>query len=267
MIVVCLHRFGLAARPWSTDWRGISPPFLLSGRRRGRGRARDVAERILSIFIDESGDFGAYDRRAPYYLVTMVLHDQDCDISGNIRALNDCVSRLGYPFHAIHTGPLIRRESVYAGDLMTARKSLFNALFNFARRLDFQYICLPLRKGEAMCGEALMSKLARLLDEKLQSMQDFFARYGRVIVYYDNGQVELTRVLKNVFGNFYIDAEFRRVKPSDYKLFQVADLMCTLELLSLKADSGSFSNSEKEFFTSVRDFKKNYLKPALKKKS
>ena len=225
-----------------------------------------MAERILSIFIDESGDFGAYDRRAPYYLVTMVLHDQDCDISGNIRALSDCVSRLGYPFHAIHTGPLIRRESVYAGDLMTARQSLFNALFNFARRLDFQYICLPLRKGEAMCGEALMSKLARLLDEKLQSMQDFFARYGRVIVYYDNGQVELTRVLKKVFGKFYIDAEFRRVKPSEYKLFQVADLMCTLELLSLKADSGSFSNSEKEFFTSVRDFKKNYLKPVLKKK-
>ena len=225
-----------------------------------------MAERILSIFIDESGDFGAYDRRAPYYLVTMVLHDQDCDISGNIRALNDCVSRLGYPFHAIHTGPLIRRESVYAGDLMAARKSLFNALFNFARKLDFQYICLPLRKGEAMCGEALMSKLARLLDEKLQSMQDFLARYGRVIVYYDNGQVELTRVLKKVFGNLYIDAEFRRVKPSDYKLFQVADLMCTLELLSLKADSGSFSNSEKEFFTSVRDFKKNYLKPVLKKK-
>ncbi len=225
-----------------------------------------MAEKILSIFIDESGDFGAYDRRAPYYLVTLVLHDQDCDISGNIRALNDCVSRLGYPPHAIHTGPLIRRESVYAEDLMTARKSLFNALFNFARKLDFKYICLPLRKGETMCGEALMSRLARLLAEKLQSMRDFFVRFSRVIIYYDNGQVELTKVLKNVFSGFFTDVEFRRVKPAEYKLFQVADLMCTLELLSLKADSGSFSNSEKEFFSSVRDFKKNYLKPALKKK-
>ena len=73
-------------------------------------------------------------------------------------------------------------------------------------------------------------------------------------------------MLKNVFSGFFSDVEFRRVKPAEYKLFQVADLMCTLELLSLKADSGSFSNSEKEFFSSVRDFKKNYLKPALKKK-
>ncbi len=246
---------------------GNFPAFFIAYARRGAaGRVCGVAEKILSIFIDESGDFGAYDRRAPYYLVTMVFHDQDCDITGNIQALNDCMSRLGYPFHAIHTGPLIRRESVYAEDLMTARKSLFNALFNFSRKLDFKYICLPLRKGETMCSEALMSKLARLLDEELQSMQDFFARYSRIIIYYDNGQVELTRVLKNVFSGFFSDVEFRRVKPAEYKLFQVADLMCTLELLSLKADSGSFSNSEKEFFSSVRDFKKNYLKPALKKK-
>ena len=32
-----------------------------------------------------------------------------------------------------------------------------------------------------------------------------------------------------------------------------------------KAESNSFSRSEQEFFCSVRDFKKNYLKPLLKK--
>ena len=30
----------------------------------------------LSIFIDESGDFGPYAKHSPYYLVTMVFHDQ-----------------------------------------------------------------------------------------------------------------------------------------------------------------------------------------------
>ena len=34
----------------------------------------------LSIFIDESGDFGVYDYKSPYYMVSMVLHDQQVDI-------------------------------------------------------------------------------------------------------------------------------------------------------------------------------------------
>ena len=43
-----------------------------------------MAEKILSVFIDESGDFGPYDFHAPFYLVAMVLHNQDVDISKNI---------------------------------------------------------------------------------------------------------------------------------------------------------------------------------------
>ena len=54
--------------------------------------------------------------------------------------------------------------------------------------------------------------------------------------------------------------DFRKVKPVEYKLFQVADLICSLELLNLKGVSNSFSKSEKEFFGSYRDFKKNYFK-------
>ena len=36
--------------------------------------------RTLSIFIDESGDFGAYEEHSPYYIVSAVFHNQ------NIRA-------------------------------------------------------------------------------------------------------------------------------------------------------------------------------------
>lgn len=84
-----------------------------------------MSEKVLSFFIDESGDFGPYDYHAPFYLVTMVLHDQDIDISRNIDDLESHLRNLGYKQHAIHTGPLIRRESVYANDLMEDRKRLF----------------------------------------------------------------------------------------------------------------------------------------------
>ena len=97
-----------------------------------------MQERILSIFIDESGDFGPYEQHSPYYQVAMVLHDQSIDI-------------------------------------------------------------------------------------------------------YD------------------------AVEPVQYKLFQDADLICTMELLKEKAETKSFTKSETEFFYSIRDFKKNYLKAILNK--
>ena len=39
--------------------------------------------RELSIFIDESGDFGELKERPAYYLATMVFHNQEIDLSKN----------------------------------------------------------------------------------------------------------------------------------------------------------------------------------------
>ena len=36
-----------------------------------------MSEKRLSVFIDESGDFGTYEVHAPYYLVSMILHNQN----------------------------------------------------------------------------------------------------------------------------------------------------------------------------------------------
>ncbi len=41
----------------------------------------------LSIFIDESGDFGEYDYRCPYYIIAMVMHDQSYDITADLEKL------------------------------------------------------------------------------------------------------------------------------------------------------------------------------------
>ena len=68
----------------------------------------------LSIFVDESGDFGDYAKHSPYYAVTMVFHDQDIDISRQIAILNDNLKNLGYENIAVHTEPLIRREEIYS---------------------------------------------------------------------------------------------------------------------------------------------------------
>lgn len=228
-------------------------------------RIYNMAEKILSVFIDESGDFGPYEQHSPYYLVAMVLHNQDIDISGNIASFETHLTNLGYPQHAVHTGPLIRRESVYSEDLMENRKRLFNALFNFTRKLDIHYACAKIKKSECADVISMTARLSKEIAGILRADETFWNGFERVIIYYDNGQIELTKILTSVFSTLYTHVEFRKVKPVDYKLFQVADLICTMELLAEKAATHSFSSSELEFFGNIRDFKKNYLKHIQKK--
>lgn len=61
------------------------------------------------------------------------------------------------------------------------------------------------------------------------------------------------------------DYDVRKVLPSEYRLFQVADLICTLELLKVKVECGKMSNSEERIFHSARDLKKDFLKGIQKK--
>lgn len=223
------------------------------------------AEKILSIFIDESGDFGAYDHHSPFYLVAMVLHDQSVAIQKSIDGLEERMRNLGYADHAIHTGPLIRKESVYTNDAREDRQKLFHLLYYFSRKLDIRYICAKVRKNECPDVVSLTAKIAKAIAETIRANAAYWERFDRVIVYYDNGQIELTRILTSVFSTLYSHIEFRKVKPADYKLFQVADLVCTMELLAEKAETIGLSRSELEFFGSLRSFKKDYLKGFRKK--
>ena len=223
-------------------------------------------DKKLSVFIDESGDFGPLKPHAPYYLITMILHNQNTDITENIKSLETHLSNLHFGYNAVHTGPIIRREEIYKTMLMEERKRIFHALFNFARRLDFNYICTYVDKNECDDIIAMTSKLSRKLADAINRNADFFNSFDEIVIYYDNGQVELTKIITSVFNVFFSNVDFRKVMPVDYKLFQVADLLCSMELLSLKAEAMTFSKSETEFFCSVRDFKKNYLKPHLRKK-
>lgn len=58
------------------------------------------------------------------------------------------------------------------------------------------------------------------------------------------------------FGNY----NSKYAPQYKYKLLQVADMICTLELLRYKVDHNSLTESEKSIFHSVRDLKKDFLK-------
>ena len=68
---------------------------------------------ILSCFIDEAGDFGDFESHSPFYIVSVIAHNQADSIQAEIDGLGHFLTELGYPHHAIHTAPLVRREADY----------------------------------------------------------------------------------------------------------------------------------------------------------
>jgi hypothetical protein len=86
--------------------------------------------RELSIFIDESGDFGSLQSHSPFYVLSLVLQDQSDDITGHLDKIHEALQARGLPAnHAIHTGPLIRREHDYRWMNLSARRSIIRFAF------------------------------------------------------------------------------------------------------------------------------------------
>lgn len=222
-------------------------------------------ENILSILVDESGDFGRLDSKDPFYHVVMVTHEQEKSISGIVNALESKLSNWGYDNHYIHVGPLIRREKPYKNDLRENRKSLFNALFHFTRTAPINYIGVTMdkRKCPEDTGICYTDALSKLIVSELKGKYEYLRQFDKIIVYYDYGQDELARILVSVFNAMFINVEFRDEKPTEKVLLQVADLICTIQMISVKE---TLSKSEIEFFHSRTDFKKNILKQINKKK-
>lgn len=225
-----------------------------------------MAENLLSIFIDESGDFGSFRQHSPYYFVSLVFHAQKTNISLELTNFEHYISSLGYKKHALHTGPLIRREAIYIHDDRIDRQHLFNALFNFTRNVSISYWTAKVNKRECPDEVVMTSKLSKALADFLREHEIYLRSFDKVIVYYDNGQIELTKILTSVFTTLFTNVEFHKSEPVKYTLAQVADLICTMELLAQKAELKCFSKSELDFFGSIRDFKRNYLKQLRKKR-
>ena len=99
-----------------STWREIVAPFI------------SMATKLLSAFIDESGDDG-FDKEgsSEFYFFTLVFHDQSKDITENIK-------KIGH-LPAFHAGPILRKETPFENDEPEDRKKLFQNIFVFASAL------------------------------------------------------------------------------------------------------------------------------------
>lgn len=219
----------------------------------------------LSIFVDESGDFGEYNHHAPYYIISMVLHDQTINITHDLKILEAELRNMGWSNHCVHAGPVIRSEEEYRGSSLLDRQKILMKMMTFIRHIDIQFKSLYIEKKHIQDTIEATGKLSKQLATVIRDNYEFFCSYDTVKIYYDNGQIEVTRILSSVFNALLENVEFRKVLPADYRLFQVADLICTLKLTELKMTNHLLSKSEIYFFNDQRTLKKNYLKPLARK--
>lgn len=216
----------------------------------------------LSIFIDESGDFGEYQEHCPFYIISFVFHNQNSSIIEQVNKLDQFLEYNNFRKHNIHTAPLIRKEKSYKNTDISLRSKLFRALFNFVRSVGISYTTIVVDKRIYKNQMDVIKMITKELSSFIRDNYSFFEQFKNIIVYYDNGQVQLNKILIAILGAMFGEnVEFRGIEPNNYKLFQAADLICTLELIKNKLSCGkSLTTSEKMFFGSVSKLKKNYLK-------
>jgi len=224
----------------------------------------------ISVFVDESGSFApaGSDLHSPYYLLCMVFHDQSDDISNEIDRLRDAFVQIGLDAdHTVHAGPMIRREEEYRTMSRELRIRIFRRMMVFIQKANFKYKCFKLFKPYNSGDGAIHDSLLQDIVDFLISHREDFNASEKIKVYYDNGQTQVTALLREAFAIYSSKVVFATdVQPAKYRLFQVADVICTLELVKTKLlVNGSVSESEDRFFGGIKNLKKNYLKPLSRK--
>lgn len=201
-----------------------------------------------------------------YYLVTLLFHDQKNEITANVKKLEDSTKNSGFDFEYIHTGPVIRREDVFAGLSIDERRKLLFKMLNFIVSSPLTYEVAVVNRKEASDKITLSGRLGREISNIIQKHKAFLDRFDKIIVYYDNGQIELGAILNTVFSIHFTNVEFRKAEPQKYRLLQAADFICSMELLRIKKAENRLSKSEKQFFYKPQELKKTFFRTVDKKR-
>lgn len=216
-------------------------------------------KKVLSVFIDESGDTGFEFGASKYYVVSLVFHEQNNDISSQLNKFKDDP--------VFHVGPIIRREDNFKNIDLFERKRYLNKILILYTILPILHKEFIYNKKEFDEDDAkTLARLARDIHSFLMQHYDYFSAFDLINVYYDKGQQVVYKALAQAFGISGYPAEFKKeAKQEKYRLAQVADYITSIRLTELKMNVGTLSKSEERFFENKKVFKRVYLRSLNKK--
>lgn len=116
--------------------------------------------------------------------------------------------------------------------------------------------------------QKLSAKIERDVTIFLRDHLAYIQSFDHVKIYYDGGQSVVTRALHGAIEKAISQKAtvYRDASPKTYRLSQVADYICGIELTLLKFQNGTATKTDTEFFGSIAPFKKNFVKKLRKKR-
>ena len=139
-------------------------------------------------------------------------------------------------------------------------------MLNFIVKCPIKCVTIAIKRKEARNKVQLSGKLGKAINQMLIDNQEYIYSFDKVIVYYDNGQSELGALLNAIFSIHISNVEFRNAEQQKYRLLQVADFICSFDLLKIKREEGRLSKGEKQFFYKPNELKKTFFKSIEKKR-
>lgn len=131
----------------------------------------------------------------------MVFHDQKENVHSAIIKLNQELSYLNLNDLCIHTGPLIRKEEIYINMSLDERRRIFNKMVAFIRQIGIRYKKFYIEKKQMSDVVDAAGKLSKQISQFSHEHFEEFLSFDDVKIYYDNGQVEVNKIISSVFNS------------------------------------------------------------------
>ena len=217
----------------------------------------------LSIFVDESG---SDDLREPYYLLTLVFHNQDASVREAIGLYEQSLIARDMPNIPFHATPLMTGHCEYEGLALETRSRLLNAFRVFVRHLPIRYKLFEFRMKEFGSKDDMSRAMRKRFVEFFFDNLSSFQAFDEIKIYYDGGQGSITDALHKAVDLVFFKSAvvYRSATASEYRLSQVADSICTLELAARKYRDHRLTPTYEKFFGGWQKFKKGPYKELLK---
>ena len=207
----------------------------------------DIMKR-LNIFVDETGEFGFGNGASELYGVSFTFHEQNNDIMLELNKLNDRLYNIGYT-DMLHIADLIMKRGDYSKFPIAKRKSIFNSIYQFSRRIPVKYKTIIIDKKYTDNSWVLKQKLSLEINNMVKEHERYFNKFDMIIMYYDNGQEVLGTILDAIFSRYKGFEHRVEFDHKEKRLFQVSDMLTYIDKYNYKyKNKMSFTKSEQYFF-------------------
>ncbi len=220
----------------------------------------------LGIFIDESGIFetnnSQKDNLRDLYIVSFLFHDKSMSVEDDVKSFEKFLLSNGVDKQfPIHTMPLIRQQKPYTTLNRDIRRKLFHHLFQFMRKLKLKHKTFVCDKKFCTSKLTIKQRLEAYIEQMVKDNYDYLKKFDEIVIYYDEGQDYLTKILHKAFSTCLTNYRFKEdVCQEEYRLLQCADMVCSLELIKQRKEHNEYIKAIDKFFVSGNKFNKNYGK-------